>query len=382
MASAQPAAPALDLRGTVSLDLDGAPVSKRYVLRAPDAAVWNGVLVVGAHGGMGGNNYSRDGRVIGTDETALDDVVGTFARARNFAYASMDRDGIGGTRQGLQLTYAFTDLSARMVSERLGRSPERVYIVGLSMGGGIARYAVEDPKQRYAGAVLVAGGAGDVPTRLERQAQLARLWPDIDPRAHPSVADTDAKVRAFAAAIGTPAAARPLWPFASASATLANVRKSLDQYGVTGLTDDEVLGFRVAAHQSNPVLNAKLREENTTGRVRVPTIEVVGTWDDIVLREVQAYKAKVLAQTDTSPDRHRLYQVEGVWHMSNDDDGVASFQFIATKMGLGADVADAMGSGPSYLPTVRDAFELLHEWVTTGTAPPPDRTLAPGAPLR
>ena len=50
-------------------------------------------------------------------------------------------------------------------------------------------------------------------------------------------------------------------------------------------------------------------------------------------------------------------------------------------MKLDADVARAMGEGPSYLPTVRDAFDRLVRWVTAGEAPPPSRTLAPGAPL-
>ena len=65
---------------------------------------------------------------------------------------------------------------------------------------------------------------------------------------------------------------------------------------------------------------------------------------------------------------HRLYQVEGVWHMSGDDDGVMSFQYIAeSRMKLDKDVADAMGEGPSYLPTVREAFDHLVRWVEKGT---------------
>ena len=43
---------------------------------------------------------------------------------------------------------------------------------------------------------------------------------------------------------------------------------------------------------------------------------------------------------------HRLYQVEGVWHMSGDDDGTPSFMYIATKMGLDPGVAKAMREGP------------------------------------
>ena len=118
--------------------------------------------------------------------------------------------------------------------------------------------------------------------------------------------------------------------------------------------------------------------ENSTGVLRVPTIEIAGTWDDLVIREIRAYQARVQPR-----DLHRLYQVEGVWHMSGEDDGVWSFQYIAeSRMKLGKDVADAMGEGPSYLPTVREAFDRLVQWVEKGVAAPPSQTLKPAAALR
>ena len=101
--------------------------------------------------------------------------------------------------------------------------------------------------------------------------------------------------------------------------------------------------------------------ENSTAKPSIPVIEVVGTWDDLVIREVLAY-----AQRVEPKDRHRLYQVEGVWHMSGDDDGVQGFQYAAeTRLKLDKDVADAMGEGPSYIPTVRKAFDHLVRWAET-----------------
>jgi hypothetical protein len=154
-------------------------------------------------------------------------------------------------------------------------------------------------------------------------------------------------VVSFADVIGTPVAARRLWPYTGAGAV------------------------RAAAAGSRPPAGA-----NSTGRVHVPTIEVAGTWDDFVITELRAYRGRV-----SPADRHRLYLVEGVWHMSGDDDGTASFQYIATRMGLDPDVADAMGEGPSYIPTVHEAFDRLVRWVERGEAPPASRTVAPGAPL-
>ena len=171
--------------------------------------------------------------------------------------------------------------------------------------------------------------------------------PQSDPRAHPGLADDDPQVQAFAGVIGTPVAARRLWPYTATNAVTAASRPP------------------------------QRPGENSAGRVWVPTIEVVGTWDDFVHSEIVAYDKRVQPAT-----LHRLYQVEGVWHMSGDDDGTPSFMFIATKMGLDPDVAKAMSDGPSYLPTVRQAFDALVKWVENNQPAPPSQTVKPGERLR
>jgi pimeloyl-ACP methyl ester carboxylesterase len=334
--------------GVIPITTPAGRLEKRAVLRVPARGAWNGALVIGAHGGSGGNNFDATGKVIGTDETALDDVIGRHALAQGFAYASVDRDGIGGTRQGLDLTYAFTELAAEETARLLGRAPAHRYLVGLSMGGGITRMAAEDPQPRFAGVVIIAGAGGDLATRRTRQARLAALWPALDPAANPALAADDPKLRAYAEVIGTPVAARRLWPYTSANAVRAALANAPAATG-----------------------------EDSTKRLHVPAIEVVGTWDDFVLAELKVYEAQVQPRA-----QHRLYQVEGVWHMSGDDDGTASFQYAASRMKLDPDVARAMGEGPSYIPTVRDAFDRLVRWVRDGAAPPPSQTVAPGARLK
>ena len=333
------------LKGLVTIVVDGKPVEKRYVLRTPSN--WNGSLVIGAHGGGGGNNFDRSGKVIGTDETALDDVIGRYALSRGFVYASVDRDGSGGGRTGLSLTTQFTDHVRTEMSRRGLSTPLRTYIVGLSAGGGSARMAAEDRPTMFDGALIIAGAGGDLVTRLDRQMRIAALWPLIDPRAHYGLSVKEPKMIAYAEANGTPVEARRLWPYTGASAVAA---------------------------ASRPPGNA----ENSTAKLTIPTIEVVGTWDDLVIRELRAYATRVEPK-----NLHRLYQVEGVWHMSGDDDGVMSFQYIAeSRMKLDKDVADAMGEGPSYLPTVREAFDHLVLWAEKGTAPPPSQTVGPHTRLR
>ena len=45
-------------------------------------------------------------------------------------------------------------------------------------------------------------------------------------------------------------------------------------------------------------------------------------------------------------------------------------------------IARAMGEGPSYLPTVRQAFDALVRWVEADTPPPASQTVKPGERLR
>ncbi len=348
------------LKGLVTLDVEGKPAAKRFVIRVPaaagasarQAAALKG-LVIGAHGGSGGDALDRSGKPYATTETALDDVIGGYALAAGFAYASVDRDGIGGTRAGYALTLDFAEhakAEVRLRASRVGvtaASPIRTYIVGLSAGGGIARMIAEGMPAPFDGAMIIAGAGGDVITRMDRQQRIAPLWPLIDPRAHAGLSDRDPKIVAYAEAIGTPVEARRLWPYTGASAVAA------------------------ASRPPGAV-------ENSTAKPSIPVIEVVGTWDDVVIREVRAYRDRVAPR-----ERHRLYQVEGVWHMSGDDDGVAGFQYAAeSRMKLDKDVAAAMGEGPSYIPTVREAFDHLARWVDQGIAPPVSQTVKPSGKLR
>lgn len=325
----QPYGSAREERGLIEID----SVWKRFVLRYPaDRQHWNGRLLVAAHGGSGGEAYSRDGKVIGTDETSLDDVVGDHALSLGFAYASVDRDGIGGTREGLVLTETFTGGMRARLEELMDRAPERTLLAGLSMGGGIARYAAEQTPPHYDGILIISGANGDAATRRERVVKMAELWPELE-----GLPDDAPEVVAYAKAVGTPVSARRFWPFIGSSSSRR----------------------REATPSS---------EEDTTGLLQVPTIEVVGTYDDFVLAEVLAYAEKV--ERAGAEKRHRLYRVEGAWHISPDDDAISSFQYIGSRMGLSEESIDAMATGTSYLPRVRESLELLDRWVVDGVAPP------------
>jgi len=51
-------------------------------------------------------------------------------------------------------------------------------------------------------------------------------------------------------------------------------------------------------------------------------------------------------------------------------------------MALSEETLDALATGASYLPAVRDSLLLLDAWVSTGELPPPpDRSLTEGTSL-
>ena len=346
---------------------------KRFILRHPDQKMWNGRILVAAHGGTGGPSLSADGTEIGTAETSLDDLIGEHAIRRGYAYASVDRDGLGATAQGLAVVKEFAEVIRGRAETALGRNAERMYLVGLSMGGGIARYAAEDPEALFDGIVIIAGSGGDLGSQIDRLARRAALWPRIDPRAHPGLPDGDPKVQAYAATgAGTPVAARPLWPFIGGSASTESLQRTLQVYGIEDLSASQLENFLIEDYAERPGFLERLQANNTSGQLQVPTLEVVGTFDDFVLPEILAYKQKVLANPD-SAHYHRLYQVKTAWHISREDDALEGFKHRMGRMGFGPEVQQAAGEFGSYISTVQEALDFLDRWLTEGVPAPPDQ---------
>lgn len=149
--------------GTFHVRLADGDYALKYVLRHPVArSQWNGRLVIGVHGETGATvRYGRRQEVIGTLETQLDDMIGQYAVAAGYAYASVER-GVGGREDALRILYAFRTAMAERLGARLERMPSFVYLVGWSTGGTLVRYAAEDSPVRVDGVIVVAGVGGNV----------------------------------------------------------------------------------------------------------------------------------------------------------------------------------------------------------------------------
>ena len=191
--------------------------AKRFVLRYPESG-WNGSLVIGAHGGSGGNNFDPDGqghrhRRDGARRRHRPPRRGVAVRLRQRR-----------SRRRHQTPPAAWHSPTSSPTLAAGRS--RAASAGRR--SGVSAGAVDGRRHR--------AGCGRSPRHAVRRGghrrrrrrrpahtpgapeALAALWPDIDPRTHPGLSATDPKVAAFAEAIGTPVAARRLWPYTAPGA--------------------------------------------------------------------------------------------------------------------------------------------------------------------
>jgi predicted esterase len=122
----------------------------QFVIRFPNK--WNGKLVITGAPGI-------------RKQYAPDFVIGDWAVAQGYAYASTDK-GNNGTQfyeDGVQPGDAVVEWNTRVtelaraakeaVGQRYGRAPERTYMTGISNGGYLTRWQLENHPELYDGGV-------------------------------------------------------------------------------------------------------------------------------------------------------------------------------------------------------------------------------------
>src|SRR5919199_1682682 len=122
----------------------------QFVIRLPDA--WNGKLVVTGAPGV-------------RKQYALDVLISDWALARGYAFAATDKGNNGpdffrdSSRPGDAIAEwharvtELTRASSDVVRQRYGRPPARTYMTGISNGGYLTRYALEQHPELYDGGV-------------------------------------------------------------------------------------------------------------------------------------------------------------------------------------------------------------------------------------
>ena len=124
----------------------------QFVIRLPEEADWNGKLVVTGAPGV-------------RKQYALDFIISDFVLSKGYAFASIDKGNTGqnfyddGSKPGGSVAEwhrrveQLTRAAKTTVERRYGKKPEFTYMTGISNGGYLTRYAIENNPELYDGSV-------------------------------------------------------------------------------------------------------------------------------------------------------------------------------------------------------------------------------------
>ncbi|WP_030316888.1 tannase/feruloyl esterase family alpha/beta hydrolase [Streptomyces flavochromogenes] len=330
----------------------------QFVIRLPDR--WNGGLVVtGAPGTR---------RQYSTDALISDQVL-----ARGFAYAATDKgntgpdfftDGRGPGDAVAEWNRRVTELTRaakKAVRQRYGSGPERTYMTGISNGGYLTRWQLENRPELYDCGVDWEGVLW-----TSRGPNLLTSLPVTVARSLGQASDEDLIGAGFAPG------SRFLWPYhekAYWGLTQKIFRAEFDPSydpacpgSTAGGTVEQIFAPCASDasydYASRPAsVHRAVAKVALTGRIGKPLITLHGELDTLL---PLATDSDVYARMIDGRGRggvHRFYTVQDGTHTD----------------GLYDTYPDRLRP---ILPCYRSAFDALTKWVEDGTAPPADRVIA------
>jgi hypothetical protein len=328
----------------------------QFVIRLP--AHWNGKLVVSGAPGT-------------RRQYANDFIISDWVLARGYAFASTDKgnngtsfydDGStpgGSVREWNRRVTQLTKATKRVVAQRYGHGPRRTYMFGVSNGGYLTRWQLENHPAMFDGGLDWEGtlfrAAGPnlftyLPTALRRYPTYAATG---DQAAH------DAMIRA-----GFARGSEFLWPYHYSyywDLTQRLYREEFDpsydgalkagtpfcQSGTPACDADYHYGSRPQA------VKDAVRSVQLTGKIGKPMITVHGTLDTLLPIRTDSNPYDRLIDRAGHGGRHRYYKIEDGTHV----DGL--YDTYPDKL-------------RPLLPCARTGFSDLTRWVERGVKPPRD----------
>ncbi|GGP93599.1 tannase/feruloyl esterase family alpha/beta hydrolase [Streptomyces roseolilacinus] len=337
----------------------------QFVVRLPDR--WNGGLVVA---GTPGNR----------EQYANDRAIADWVLARGYAYAATDKGNTGlafhrdGKAPGdavAEWNHRFTQLTraARAaVAQRYLRPPSRTLATGMSNGGYLVRWQLENRPELYDGGVDWEGTLWrpDGPTLLHFLPGALRDHPVY------AAGGADAeRARNSLHAAGFPAGSEFLWPFHHRvywDLTQRVYREEFDP-GYDGALEAGTpycapgtpacdADYDYAARPEE--VRRAVRKVALTGRIGKPLVTLHGTLDVLLpISRVSDVYARMVEDAGRG-HLHRYYRIEGGTHT---DALVDAFPDKLRPL----------------TPCHRSAFTALEDWLVAGHRPPASRTVVPPA---
>jgi hypothetical protein len=332
----------------------------QFVIRVPDR--WNGGLVITGAPGL-------------RTQYAHDVIVSDWVLAQGYAFASTDKGNNGtkfyedGRRPGdaiaewndrvTQLTRA----TKAVVKQRYGHEPSRTFMFGISNGGYLTRWQLENQPSLYDGGIDWEGTLFTPQDNLFTYLPTAlRSYPAY--KATGDAAAHDAMIRA-----GFSPGSEFLWDFHYGKywdLTQRIYREELDptydgdlQAGVSfcaagtpGCDADYDLATRPRT------VRRAIERISLTGRIGKPMLTLHGTLDALLPISTDSDVYDRMVDRAHRGSLHRYYRIEDGTHL----DG--QYDEFPTRL-------------RPMLPCVRTAFTALEEWTGSArTAPPTDATIA------
>ena len=331
----------------------------QFVIRLPDD--WNGKVVVS---GAPGTRTQYAGDFIFSD----------WLVSRGYAYAMTDKGNNGASfhrdgqtpgdavaewnRRVTQLTRATREVA----EQKYGRPPRRTYALGISNGGYLVRWQLENRPGLYDGGVDWEGTLyrGAPPNLLTYLPVALRRYPD-----YAATGDRDA-FRAMIRA-GFHRGSEFTWEYHYAyywDLTQRVYREEFDpsydgdleagipfcQSGTPDCDADYDYSARPGAREA-------LEKVALTGDVKRPMLTLHGTLDALLPIRTDSDVYRPMIQRQGRADLHRYYRIRGGTHVD----------------GLRDSFGDQVRP---LLPCARQAFVRLEDWVEDGRRPPAGATLA------
>ena len=330
----------------------------QFVIRVPDD--WNGgVVITGAPGVRA--------------QFANDFIISDSVLSKGYAFASTDKGNVGtkfyddGSEPGGSIAEwnsrvtQLTRATKKVAKQRYADKPSRTYMFGISNGGYLTRWQLENNPRLYDGGIDWEGtlfrAEGPnlmtyLPTALKEYPTYAATG---DEAAHDAMIDA-----------GFAEGSEFLWPFHYAyywDLTQRIYREELDP-GYDGDLDAGIpfcpsgtpscdADYDYASRPES--VKDAVRSVQLTGDIGKPMLTIHGSLDALLPPATDSDVYDGLVEEAGAGERHRYYTVEDGTHTD----------------GLYSAFPDRLRP---LLPCARTAFDVLVDWVENGQAPPADAT--------
>jgi hypothetical protein len=325
----------------------------QFVIRFPDH--WNGGLVISGAPGV-------------LAQYANDFTISDWVLDKGYAFAATDKGNVGeafyddGSTPGgsirewnervTELTLAAQEVSRQVYTTK----PARTWMVGVSNGGYLTRWQLENHPELYDGGLDWEG------TLFRADGPNLLTYLPVAMKNYPAAAAGDQAAHDAIIAAGFAPGSEFLWPFHVAAWDFMRVyREEFDpafdgdlEAGIPFCTSGTPHCDADYDYESRPeAVKEAVRSVELTGTIGKPLLTLHGTLDTLLPPATDSDVYAALVDAAGSGALHRYYRLEDGNHV---DGFYPAFPDRLRPM----------------LPCVRTAFDLLEAWVEDGTPPPPD----------